>query len=57
MRKKPARRPGRHDGGLRLSVELDRTEVGVLRLLQEDGRMSFVEMADRLGVAEATVRR
>ncbi|MFO7247019.1 MAG: Lrp/AsnC family transcriptional regulator [Bacillota bacterium] len=42
---------------LGLSVELDRTEAGVLRLLQEDGRMSFVEMAERLGVAEATVRR
>lgn len=40
-----------------MSVELDRIEAGVLRLLQEDGRMSFVEMADRLGVAEATVRR
>lgn len=40
-----------------MSTDLDPTETGVLRLLQEDGRMSFVEMADRLGVAEATVRR
>jgi len=34
--------------------ELDRAIIG---LLQEDGRMAYTEMARRLGVAEATVRK
>jgi Lrp/AsnC family transcriptional regulator for asnA, asnC and gidA len=38
-------------------IRLDDIERKVIKLLQKDGRMSFVEMANRLGVAEATVRR
>ena len=38
-------------------IKLDQIERNIIILLQEDGRMSFVEMARRLSVAEATVRR
>ncbi|MBZ4687400.1 MAG: Lrp/AsnC family transcriptional regulator, regulator for asnA, asnC and gidA [Clostridia bacterium] len=38
-------------------MNLDKIEKKVIELLQQDGRMSFVDMANRLGVAEATVRR
>ena len=36
---------------------LDQTEVGIISLLQEDGRMSVVDMAKKLGVTDGTVRR
>lgn len=38
-------------------VELDKTERQMILLLQEDGRMSFVDMAKAIGVTEGTVRR
>lgn len=37
-------------------MELDELDRGVLRLLQEDGRMSYTELARRLKVPESTVR-
>ncbi len=38
-------------------VKLDRTEKRVMELLQKDGRMSFVDMAEEIGVTEGTIRR
>jgi len=38
-------------------TKLDRVEREIIRLLQLDGRMSFVDMADRIGVTEGTIRR
>ena len=38
-------------------VKLDRTEKRVMELLQKDGRMSFVDMAEEVGVTEGTIRR
>lgn len=38
-------------------VKLDKTEREIIKLLQEDGRMSFVDMAQAIGVTEGTVRR
>ncbi|MBX5465218.1 MAG: Lrp/AsnC family transcriptional regulator [Clostridia bacterium] len=38
-------------------VDLDRTEREMILLLQEDGRMSFVDLARRIGVTEGTIRR
>ncbi|MDI3316723.1 MAG: Lrp/AsnC family transcriptional regulator [Bacillota bacterium] len=38
-------------------VELDRTEREMILFLQEDGRMSFVDLAKRIGVTEGTIRR
>lgn len=38
-------------------VELDDTEIEVIKLLQRDGRMSFVDMAREIGVTEGTIRR
>lgn len=38
-------------------IKLDRTEHEIIKLLQADGRMSFVDMAERIGVTEGTVRR
>lgn len=37
--------------------QLDQTEKLVIRLLQEDGRMSTAEMARRLNISEPTVRK
>ncbi len=37
-------------------MELDALDRGILRILQEDGRISYSEMARRLGVPESTVR-
>lgn len=37
--------------------KLDRSEKLIIRLLQEDGRMSTAEMARRLGISEPTVRK
>lgn len=39
------------------TADLDDCEQAILSLLKSDGRMSFVEIAGRVGVAEATVRR
>lgn len=36
---------------------LDQTEKLIIRLLQEDGRMSTAEIARRLGLSEPTVRK
>lgn len=36
---------------------LDDLERRIINLLQEDGRMSFVRMAELLGVTDATIRR
>ena len=36
---------------------LDQTEMGIISLLQENSRMSIVEMAKKLGVTDGTVRR
>lgn len=38
-------------------VPLDRTEKQIISSLQQDGRMSFVDMAERIGVTEGTIRR
>lgn len=38
-------------------VELDKTEKEMILLLQQDGRMSFVDMAKEIGVTEGTIRR
>lgn len=38
-------------------VSLSKTDRQIIRLLQEDGRMSFVDMAERIGVTEGTIRR
>lgn len=38
-------------------VELDKTEKEMIKLLQRDGRISFVDMAKEIGVTEGTVRR
>jgi len=36
---------------------LDKTDMEIISLLKRDGRMSFVRMAEVLGVSEGTVRR
>lgn len=36
---------------------LDKTEREIVKLLQKDGRMSFVDMAEQIGVTEGTIRR
>lgn len=38
-------------------VVLDKTEREIVKLLQRDGRMSFVDMAEHIGVTEGTIRR
>jgi len=37
-------------------VELDEIDRAILRLLQEDGRMSYSEISRRINVPESTVR-
>lgn len=37
-------------------MKLDETDKNILRLLQEDGRMSYSEIARRIGIPESTVR-
>jgi Lrp/AsnC family transcriptional regulator for asnA, asnC and gidA len=39
-----------------VSVQLDDLDIGIIRLLAKDGRMSFTEIAGQLGVTEKTVR-
>ncbi|MCS7096538.1 MAG: Lrp/AsnC family transcriptional regulator [Candidatus Bathyarchaeota archaeon] len=36
---------------------VDKTDLAVLRLLQEDASMPFTEIARRLGISESTVRK
>lgn len=36
---------------------MDRIERQIILLLQQNGRMSYVEMAERIGVTEGTIRR
>jgi len=38
-------------------VELDRIEKQMILLLQKNGRMPYVEMAEAIGVTEGTIRR
>lgn len=38
-------------------ISLSNTDKAIIKLLQEDGRMSFVDMAERIGVTEGTIRR
>lgn len=38
-------------------MPIDKVERQIILLLQQNGRMSYVEMADSIGVAEGTVRR
>ncbi len=38
-------------------IKLDKTEKKIMELLQSDGRRSFVDMADDVGVTEGTIRR
>lgn len=40
-----------------MTIALDKTEKEIIKLLQRDGRMSFVDMADQVGVTEGTIRR
>lgn len=44
-----------HVGGLRMQI--DKVERQIILLLQENGRMSYVEMAEIIGVTEGTIRR
>ncbi|MFO8059038.1 MAG: Lrp/AsnC family transcriptional regulator [Bacillota bacterium] len=37
--------------------KMDKTEKKIMKLLQSDGRKSFVDMADDVGVTEGTIRR
>lgn len=37
-------------------MKLDEIDKSILRLLQEDGRMSYSEIARRIGIPESTVR-
>ena len=37
--------------------ELDEIDLQLIRYLQQDGRMTFVTMAEELGITESTVRR
>ncbi|MGI6567692.1 MAG: Lrp/AsnC family transcriptional regulator [Firmicutes bacterium] len=37
--------------------ELDEIDLKIIRYLQRDGRMTFVTIADELGITESTVRR
>ncbi|AQA18264.1 AsnC family transcriptional regulator [Halioglobus japonicus] len=37
-------------------IELDATDVGIIELLREDGRMAFRAIARELNITEATVR-
>lgn len=39
------------------SFPLDRVDIELLRMIQENARMSNVEIADALGTSEATIRR
>lgn len=38
-------------------IQLDETDRAIIACLQYDGRMSFSDIADQVGVSEATVRR
>ena len=38
-------------------MELDQTERAILRLLQQDGRMSNVALAERVGLSESPCYR
>jgi len=38
-------------------VHLDETDRAIIAQLQYDGRMSFTDIADQLGISEGTVRR
>lgn len=38
-------------------MQLDKVERQIILLLQKNGRMSYVEMAEHIGVAEGTIRR
>ncbi len=40
-----------------MTVELTPVDIKIIALLQEDGRMPTAEVARRIGVSEATVRR
>lgn len=40
-----------------MSYYLDETDRQIIRLLQKDGRMPFLTIANELGLAEGTVRR
>ena len=40
-----------------MAHELDAIDTQIIRILQEDGRASNVEIARRVGVSEATVRK
>lgn len=37
--------------------DLDEVDLKIIRYLQQDGRMTFVTIADELGITESTVRR
>ena len=37
--------------------EVDETNLKILRMLQEDGRMPFTEIAEKLKLSESTVRK
>lgn len=43
--------------GIRMTQNLDATDVGIVSLLQRDGRLPNIEIARQLGVAEGTVRK
>jgi DNA-binding Lrp family transcriptional regulator len=41
--------------GIKTKIKIDETDRKILNLLQEDARRSFKDMAQRVGVSEATV--
>src|SRR4030067_391044 len=45
---------GRHGRGMVL-MELDRTDIEILRALQEDGRLSYRDLAQRVGGSGPTI--
>jgi len=38
-------------------VEVDEMDMKILRMLQEDGRLSFTEIAEKLKLSESTIRK
>ena len=42
---------------MEMKEELDTVDLAIVRYLQQDGRMTFVTIAEELGITESTVRR
>ena len=59
LRREDARQPGRQSfigvAGCAPPVDLDRTDVEILRALQEDARLSYRDLSKRVGVSVPTI--